>query len=58
MDIIKLTLHRKGMVKMLLSDVFGFVKRNVKKMSRSDKEKAYKEMKNIVNMLERELKIN
>lgn len=42
---------------MNLNDLFGFFRRNVKKMSQRDKERAYKEMKSIVVMLEKELNI-
>jgi len=42
----------------MLNDLFGYFKRNIKKMNHRDIEKAYREMKSIVNMLERELKLN
>lgn len=41
----------------MLNDLFGYFQRNLRKMSKRDKERAYKEMKSIVVMLEKELNI-
>lgn len=41
---------------MVISDLFGFIKRNLNKMSEKDLQRTHKEMKQILYMLEKKMK--
>lgn len=43
---------------MPLRDLFNYMRRNIRKMNEQDKVKMYDEIKRIMKLLERELKIN